>query len=257
MAPVVMGPPYDHGIITTLRQLAKSNHFVYPHSDHSGKIIEVGTNDSGTIIGPGDAFIIHPDSPIKTGFIRTCDCVPILLSLGRFSAGIHISNTTELGWRLSDENFEPISKKVLNRVVQLSGESLDQCKLHIGPCIAGVKPKNGDACSCYGYTETHNQPDGTDLIRLIQAHHPDVDLEYLFFRENDQDKIYFRWGEIMMRIFQSLGIKLENIHNQYNYCTRCNSGWWSNREFQNTTDPAQRELYQNSAPSNLAWITRV
>lgn len=230
--------PHDSKALT---MLAKTDHFVCPYSDHSGKVIEVSTEDSGAIIDPGDAFIIHPESPIKTGFIRTRDCVPTLGFLGPYYFGIHSSNITEFGWRKPNNNgFVPISKKVLNRIAELSGENLDRCEIHIGPCIAGLQ---GNGCDCYGYTETTQQPDGTSLIKLIQEHYPKINLEGLFFRDYAHDKIFFRWGVLFVEMFKSLGIPEENIHTGYNYCTNCNDGWWS----------ARREP---DSPSNLALIMR-
>lgn len=230
--------PHDSKALT---MLAKTDHFVCPYSDHSGKVIEVSTEDSGAIIDPGDAFIIHPGSPIKTGFIRTRDCIPTLGFLGSHYFGIHSSNTTEFSWRKPNNNdFVPISKKVLDRVANLSGENLSQCELYIGPCIAGTQ---NDGCNCYDYTETPNQQDGTILIKLIQKHYPEVDLEELFFHDDTREKIFFRWGQIFVNIFKSLGVPEENIHTGYNYCTNCSDGWWS----------ARREP---NSPSNLAWIMR-
>jgi len=237
-----MGPPYDGSEINAvLTQLAKSRDFVFPHSDHSGKVIEVGSNDAGTIIEPGDAFIIHPNSIIRTGFIRTCDCVPTLGFIDGHSFGIHSSNITEFGCNSPNNDFAPISQKVLRRITELSGCDLDQCEIHIGPCIAGLQ-SNG--CSCYSYTETQDQPDGTRLINLIQKHYPEVDLEGLFFRDDAHGKICFHWGALFVELFKSLGVPEKNIHTELNYCTQCNDGWWSRRR-------------ESVSPSNLSWITKL
>lgn len=255
-APLVGRPPYDSEIITTLGRLAKSKHFVYPHSDHSGEVIEVGANGSGAIIGPGDAFIIRPGSPIKTGFIRTRDCVPTLGFIGGHSFGIHSSNITEFGWNLPNNNgFVPISRKVLTRVAKLAGENMDKCQLYLGPCIAGTQ-NNG--CACYGYTETKDSPDGTKLIQLIQNCYPEVDLEGLFFRDDRHDKIFFNWGALFAEIFKTLGIPENNIHTGFNYCTLCNHHeWWSTRFSAKQTDMESKQLHEKVGPSNLAWISRV
>ena len=232
-----------------------TNKFIHPNCNHSGNIIRA--NGNYPLIQSGDAFVIGPGSDIQVGVIRTRDCVPVLGIVDDIDIpfGIHISNITELGWGQPSTDFVPISKRVLHHILREElGANLDNCKINIGPCIAGLI---GDICDCYGYTEKTNFYHGTRLIRLIQLHHPNVDLEHLFFRRDDSDKIYFRWGEIMVRIFQSLGIKPENINTSYNYCTRCNyNKWWSTRYLQNSPDPELNQLLNDVGPSNLSWISK-
>jgi len=249
----IVGRTNDPDLRQKLELITGTNNFIHPYSDHSGRIIFARKNHRKSTIKSGDAFIIESDSPAQAGIIRTRDCVPILGEVYGFLLGIHISNQTEFGY--DSRNFkQPITKRVFVELIEYHyGMDLTNCQVYIGPCIAGIM---NDGCECYGYTENHSQRDGTRLLRLIQTHHPDVNLEGLFFWKDNQDKIYFRWGALIVEILQSLGIPRENIHTNYNYCTRCSNGWWSTRAFNHTTDPDEKTLFAEVGPSNLAWINR-
>lgn len=200
----------------------------------------------------GDAIVIEQLSAVTSIFnyasiiMGVADCVVAVISTDDGNLAMaHLSNQTEFGWNTtananSIDSTPPFQGSLLRRVFEQMPAKRSRVWLmpHIG---AG-------GCWCYEYNETLDYPDGTILERCIHREHPKVPMDGLWQERPRVGKRDIRWGELFVRILESLGVRRDRIHSS-GECTVCHSDrYYSYRSSRNLP-----KLHPHRR--NLAWLT--
>ncbi|OGB74123.1 hypothetical protein A2V68_02195 [candidate division Kazan bacterium RBG_13_50_9] len=194
-------------------------------SAHTGaiRILDPGGNSQNITESNVDAMIIHHPSLIRAYIharhhliMGVADCVIAIIWTddGEYIAMAHLSNQTELGWSstVHPDDSPSFQGSLLRRIFQVIPATHSQVWLlpHIGA---------GD-CWCYEYSDRPGQPHATILKECLALAHPDVSHKDLWRDRPEDDKCDVRWGELMVRILESLGVSRARIHPSTE-CTFC------------------------------------
>lgn len=222
----------------------------YSTSDHSGEITLIDSmfkatnliNNKNVVVKKtsekrvglvmGDGIVCHRSLPQPVILaLRTWDCIPLVVCNDTHFGVLHISNTNLIGYHQS--NFSGSILKSLFKFFEPKN-----CHIIIGPSIGGIYP---DHCWHYEYTQNSEQKDGSDLVKDINKEYPDIDIRK-FMYEN-RGKMYFQWGEIILKILEYHGVNRCNIHRQYNLCTMCYKDiFYSYRAAKLKNDPREMDM---------------
>jgi YfiH family protein len=115
--------------LAALAQGLSSNSISYLKQTHSAEVLMASSGSSLSGVNEGDGWVINVENDKGCWVIFTADCLPLMISFGKFMALLHA------GWRGLANG---IVVEGVNRVLELSGNAprVDNIEMVIGPAAS-------------------------------------------------------------------------------------------------------------------------
>lgn len=239
------------------------------NSDHKGifHTIDDTTESKDTFMSDGgfrflgtrwshtkDGVIIRPsndtnDASIQVAGARARDCFVLCgyLPDGTIFA-IHASNKN-----LFSTHTTPILSELFKEL------KAEDSHVILNPAIGGTQSR----CQCYGYTETSDRPDGSNLKKSVIAACPGIEENPEWKKQHGDifqikpgiGKMLVRWGTLMIVLLGYYRVPREQIDDRYNFYTCCDPNLHSLRKITSgIMEPPDPK--DDIRVSNLALIAR-